>query len=198
MKNRVALILSIFSLLLFVGCSKEEIRTPNFLEELATVVKTGSTINIQLDNGTLLKPNNLSHLKLENDNRVFLNYTPLQNDSIRINRIYEIFLGQIKETDSIEGVKSDPVKVISRWVSGNYLNLSLQVDYHSRAHSAAILMDTIANKPTLYLTYSRKDDPAGAPNLTYLSFNLGDLKEKNFTLYINTYDGEHKFEYYPN
>ncbi len=195
MKNKSILLFLVLCFLFFISCDKEDIRLPNFFEELATVVKNGASINIQLDNGTVLMPNNSSTLKLKNGDRVFLNYTPLQNDSIKINRISPIFLGDIKKTDNIEEIKTEPVKIISRWVSGNYFNVSLQVDFHSKAHTIALLRDMEAEQPTLYLSYTRNDDPPGAPMLTYSSFKLEGLQNQDFTIYINTHEGEHKYEY---
>jgi hypothetical protein len=52
-----------------------------------------------------------------------------------------------------------------------------------------------ADEQTLYFSYSREDDPLGAPTLSYMSFNLESLQKKNFTVFINTYEGQRKFEF---
>lgn len=196
MKNKAILIFSVLILLFFVSCDKDEARIPDFLVEFATVVKTGSTIAIKLDNGKVLKAENTSSVDLKNDDRVIVNYTPIENHSIIINSIQQIFLGEIKSKESPNDLKTDPVKIISIWVSGKYLNMSIQVDYHSKAHSVGLFRDMQANKPTLYFMYSREDDPEGAPTRRYLSFDLESLqKEKDFTICINTYKGERKFNF---
>jgi hypothetical protein len=73
--------------------------------------------------------------------------------------------------------------------------MSFYVDYHSKPHAVALYRDMQADKPTLFFSYSKADDPAGAPTLTYLSFDIESLQKQAFNIYINTYDGERKFEF---
>ena len=194
MRNRTTLIFSVLVLLFFVSCDKKDSRIPDFLVEFATVIKNESSITIQLDNGNILTPEPSSNkLDIEHGSRVIINYTPLENSSIKINSIQQIFLGNIEEGFP-EQLVSNPIKIISIWVSGSYLNISLQADYHSKPHSVSLFRDTNAEKPTLYLSYSREDDPAGAPTRMYLSFNLGDLPNEDFIVYIDTYDGKRRFD----
>lgn len=195
MRKRAALIFSTLVLLCFVGCDKEEKRVPIFLVKYATVVKTESSIAIELDDGELLLPVNSSDLKVEEGNRVILNYTPLEDGTIKINSIQKIFIDNIKTEGYSDKLKSDPVKIITMWVSGNYLNMSFQVDFHSKEHSVALFRDELADKPTLYFMYSRLEDPPGAPTLRHLSFNLDGLEKEDFAIYINTNRGERRFEH---
>lgn len=194
MRNRTTLLFSVLVLLFFISCDKEDARIPNFLVEFATVIKKESSTTILLDNGNTLTPEPPSNnLDIEDSSRVIINYTPLENNLITINSIQQIFLGNIEEGFP-EQLGADPIKIISIWVSGSYLNISLQTDFHSKPHSVSLFKDTNAEKPTLYLSYSREDDPAGAPTRMYLSFNLGDLENENFTVYIDTYDGKRRFD----
>ncbi|NLZ94228.1 MAG: hypothetical protein GX921_00175 [Bacteroidales bacterium] len=194
MRNRTILIFSVLVLLIFVSCDKENSRIPDFLVEFATVVKKESSITIQLDNGNVLTPEPPSNkLDIEDSSRVIINYTPLENNFIKINNIQKIFLGNIEE-ELPEHLASDPIKIISIWVSGSYLNISLQADYHSEPHSISLFRDMQTEKPTLYLSYSRKDDPAGAPTLMHSSFNLENLQNESFIVYIDTYNGRRKFD----
>lgn len=195
MKNRATLIFSVLALLLFASCDKDETRIPDFLVEFATIIKTESSVRIKLDNGNVLSPEDPFDFDVENGNRVIINYTPLENSVIRVNRIEQIFLGEIKIKEDPNEVKSEPIKIISIWSRGSYLNLSFQVDYHSKAHSVALLKDTQSNTNKLYIVYSREDDPAGAPTLRHLSFNIESLKNEGFTVYINTNNGERKFDF---
>ena len=196
MRNRTILIFSVITVLFFIGCDKDETRVPDFLVEFATVIRTGSSITVKLDNGNILIPDNTSSLEVEDGNRVIVNFTPLENNSIRINSIQQIFLGEIKSKESPNDIKAEPIKIISIWVSGSYLNMSIQVDYHSKAHSVGLFRDMQLEKPTLYFMYSRDDDPAGAPTLRYLSFDLGSLqKNEDFTVYVNTYEGKRQFNF---
>lgn len=194
MRNRLALILLVITFVFCASCDDKDTRIESFLVEFATIIKQDASITFQLDNGAILTPQKSTNLKLENDNRVILNYTPLDNNLITINSVSPIFVGNIKVEGYPDEVKTSPIKIISSWVSGNYLNMSFQVDYHSKPHSARLYRDMGATKPTLYFSYSRGEDPPGAPTLNYLSFNLKSLQEKEFTLYINTYDGVRKLE----
>lgn len=195
MKNKVILILSIIILLFFASCNKEESRLVDFLVEFATISKTESLITVHLDNGRALTPKNTSNLKLKDGDRVIINFTPLENGFININSIRNIFLGRIKEEGYPTNVEISPIKIISVWVSGSYLNMSFEVDCHSKAHAAGLLRNMQADKPTLYFTYSRRDDPPGAPTLLYASFDLGTLQKKKFTIFIKTHEGERKFDF---
>ena len=195
MKNKSTLIvLSVILLLFFSSCDKKESRLVDYFVEIATVVKTESLLTILLDNGTVLTPENTNKLDFKDGDRVMINYTPLDKGFININSIRAILLANIQEKGYPEMLETSPVKVISVWVSGNYLNISFQVDHHSKPHTIGLFRDMQAEKPTLFFSYSRRDDPPGAPNLSYASFNLESLNKQDFTIYINTYDGERKFE----
>lgn len=196
MRNRASLIFLTLVFLVFVGCDKDEARIPNYFVEFATVVKTESSIMFELDNGSVLTPDESSNYDLDNGNRVVLNYTPLKSGSIKINSVQAIFLGNIEAVENPSEIESDPVKIISVWKSGKYLNISLHVDFHSKAHSTSLFKDMQLDIPMLYFKYSRLDDPPGAPTLKYLSFDIESLQDENFSIYINTYQGERKFDFY--
>lgn len=196
MRNRATLIFLTLIFLVFVGCDKDEARIPNYFVEFATVVKTKSSIMFELDNGYVLTPDKSSNYDLDNGNRVILNYTPLESGSIKINSVQVIFLGTIEAVENPSEIESDAVKIISIWKSGKYLNISLQVDYHSKAHSTGLFKDMQFDIPILYFKYSRLDDPPGAPTLKYLSFDIENLQDENFSIYINTHEGKRKFDFY--
>lgn len=195
MKNRHILILSVILLLLFSSCEKKETRLDNFFVEFATIAKTEASTTILLDNGKVLTPNNATNVEIKNGDRVILNYTPLDDGFININSIRRILLANIQEEGYPDKREISPIKIVSVWVSGSYLNMSFQVDYHSKSHNIGLYRDKQAGKPTLFFSYSRADDPPGAPTLNYLSFNIASLQKQDFTIYINTYDGERKFEF---
>ena len=195
MQSKKILLFSFFFLLLFFGCEKESIRIDDFFVEFAIVKKNESNFAFLLDNGKVLTLKSPTNLDLEDGKRVILNYTPLEDGFIKVNSARRVFMDSIKIDGYPENIKTDPVKIISVWVSGNYLNMSLESDYHSKAHQAALFRDMNVNEQTLYFSYSREDDPAGAPTLTYLSFNLESLQKKNFTVYINTYKGKRKLQF---
>ncbi len=193
MKSNKILVCYIFLLLLVVGCEKESVRIDDYWVEFATVNKTGNNIAFHLDNGKILTPQNPTSLDLEEGSRVIVNYSFIENETIKVNSVRRIFMDSIKEKGYPEEVKKDPVKIKSVWVSGNYLNMSFEVDYHSKPHKTGLYRNMNASNQTLYFSYSRQDDPPGAPTLMYVSFNITSLQDKNFTVYINTYEGEREF-----
>lgn len=195
MKNKLIILSAVIFLSLFFACQKDEVRIDNYLVELATVRKTEANSTFLLDNGTVLTPKNAIKTELENGNRVILNYSPMENEFININNVRRIFLDTIREKGYPNEVKTDPIRIISMWVSGKYLNMSLEVDYHSKSHKTGMFINKDALEPTLYFSYSREDDPAGAPTLTYLSFNIESLQKKNFIIYVNTTTGMRGFDF---
>ena len=195
MQSKKILLFLFFFLILFFGCEKESARIDDFLVEFAVVKKAENNFTFELDNGKVLVLKNPTNLDLEDGKRIILNYTPLEDGFIKVNSVRRIFMDTIKEKGYPIEVKTDAVKILSIWVSGNYLNMSLEIDYHSKAHKAGIFRDMNADEQTLYFSYSREDDPAGAPTLTYLSFNLESLLKNNFTVYINTYKGKRKLQF---
>ena len=198
MINKLSLFVAIIFIPFLLSCEKEIVRIDNYLVEYATVNVTGSTITFRLDNGEVLKPEaTADKLDVEDGDRVILDYTPLEEDGfIKVNRIRKIFLDGIKEEGFPEEVKTSPIKIVTIWVSGHYLNMSFEVDYHSKPHITGLYRDMEADEPILYFSYSREEDPPGAPTLTYLSFDLSSLKRDiPFTVYVNTYDGVREFTF---
>ncbi|MDD2475354.1 MAG: NigD-like C-terminal domain-containing protein [Dysgonamonadaceae bacterium] len=195
MKNKFTILFLLIIIPFFFSCEKEMERLDNFLVEFAIVLKTASsTISFKLDNGTILIPEKSTTNELENGNRVLMNYTPLENNTIQINNIRKVFMESYHDKGYPEKVIKDPIKVISIWQSGKYLNMSFVVDYHSKTHTTGLFRDIEAEETTFYFSYSREEDPPGAPTQTYLSFNMEELQDKNFTVIVNTYDGVRKFE----
>lgn len=194
MRNKAVHILSFLILLVFVSCNKDELRTPNFFVEFATVINKESSVKIQFDNGKeLIADSSSSNLDIKDSSRVIINYTPIKDGFIKINQIQQIFLGNI-EDKNFENLNSDPIKVISIDKQGNYINISFQADYHSKPHSISLFRDTKSEENTkLYLSYSREDDPVGAPTQMYASFKLDKLQNKPLSIFIKTYDGERKY-----
>ncbi len=195
MKTKLKLLVVIILLPFLLGCEKESKRIENYLVEFARVEVAESAIVFRLDNGKLLKPENTTDVDLKDGNRVILDYTPLENEFIKINHVRKIFLDVIKAEGYPDKVKTSPIKIVSIWVSGHYLNMSFEVDYHSKTHSTALFRDITAKEPTLYFSYSREEDPPGAPVLTYLSFDLRNLEKETFTVYVNTYEKMREFTF---
>lgn len=197
MTNRTILVFPILVLLFFVSCDKEDTRMPDFLVKFATVIKKESSITIQLDNGNILTPEPpYYNLSIEDSSRVIINYTPLENSFIKINSIQQIFLGGIedKNIDTLN-LNSAPLKKVVVDKQGDYLNLQFLVDYHSKPHSVSLFRDTNSqDKTNLYLSYSRENDPPGAPTKMYVSFKLGALQNNKISIFIETDKGERRYD----
>lgn len=194
MKNKLLLVfISVLSLFLFCKCQEEETRLSDYYVDFATTVIDNSQLIFQLDNGEKLLPQNATNVELKHDTRVILSYTPLENNHIHIRNVRPIFMGAITDGLPNKTAKS-PIKIISRWISGPYLNIRLEVDYHSQPHTAKLYRDTLATTPTLYFNYARDEDPPGAPVVTLLSFKLEDpeLEQNGFYFWTNTTEGVKK------
>ena len=192
----------VFLVLFFLvpGCEKDPGRMDDYLVEFATLLKEGSSYRFRLDNGRVLIPGGLKDMDSESGQRVILNYVPLAGDSIRVNYASPIFTASIETEGYPERYSDDPVKLQSAWVGGDYLNLIMEVEYHSKPHSLALLRDNSSANIDLYISHSRNDDPPGYPQVMYASFLITGLREEGgtsptpFRLFINTYTGVRVFE----
>ncbi len=197
--RRVASVFLVFCL--FVSsCDKEPDRLDDYWVEFATLLKVGSSYRFQLDNGRLLVPEKTEGIEGQNGQRVILNYVPLQGDTIKVNYASPIFTAHVEADGYPERYTDHPVKIQSVWVSGDYLNLIMELEYHSKPHSLSLLRDHNASSIDLYLSHSRNGDPPGAPQVMHASFLLSSLRTGSgilvvpFRLFINTYTGPRVFE----
>ena len=181
--------------LIAVACEKEPNRIDDFFVEFATVVKPAEKIAFQLDNYKILIPKELKDYSGKNGQRVLLNYSPFSGDTVKINSVSDIFTGTVQETSAVGNLRQDPVKIQSVWVSGNYLNLILEIEYYEKTHTIGLYRDTKSSGIHLYFSHSNNDDPPGYAKKLYASFSLSALKSDNgsptpFWLHINTDSGE--------
>jgi hypothetical protein len=188
---------NILLLLLFLlsACEKDQKRMDDYLVEFATVVKENSNYRFRLDNGKLLIPEDVKSYTGNEGQRVVLNYTPLEGDAIKINSVSNIFTGAIRTDGFSEHYSTDPVKIRSAWVGGDYLNLVMEVEYHNEPHSIALFRNPSSTSVDLYFSHSSNNDSPGYPKMMYASFFLAGLREQAsnapvpFRLFINTYTG---------
>lgn len=191
------------SLLLFllftVSCEKELERIDDFFVEFSTVTRLSGSIVFKLDNDRQLIPEKLHGYDGAEGQRVILNYTPLEGANIKINQVLDIYTGEINESNQIELAEKDPVKIQSVWVSGGYLNLIAEIEYHSKAHKIGVVRNSQQSPSDLYFVHSREGDPPGYSRKLYASFLISSLKEEllenKFKFHINTIDGERIYEF---
>ncbi len=181
MKQIAFTLLVILSLTLIQGCDKKPERMDDFLAEFATVIKQGDTYRFKLDNGKVLSPIEVKDFHGSDGDRVILYCTPLNGDKIEIKNITPVFSGDVLFEGYPENYKNDPLKIISVWVEGDYLNLILEIEYHSTPHTIALYKDTSTEGTDLYLSHSMNNDPPGYFQIMYASFRLSKLKSLNET-----------------
>jgi hypothetical protein len=181
MKQIAFTLLVILSLTLIQGCDKKPERMDDFLAEFATVIKQGDTYRFKLDNGKVLSPIEVKDFHGSDGDRVILYWTPLNGDKIEIKNITPVFSGDVLFEGYPENYKNDPLKIISVWVEGDYLNLILEIEYHSTPHTIALYKDTSTDGTDLYLSHSMNNDPPGYFQIMYASFRLSKLKSLNET-----------------
>ncbi|MDD4777444.1 MAG: NigD-like C-terminal domain-containing protein [Fermentimonas sp.] len=200
MKNLIFTLLVILSFALIQGCDKEPERMEDFLAEFATVIKQGDSYRFELDNGKILNPVEVKDFSGSNGDRVIIYWTPVSGDTVKIKRILPIFSGGVLTEGFPERYINDPLKIISVWVEGEYLNLILEIEYNTTPHSVALFKDTSAPGTDLYLAHSINNDKPGYPQVMYASFNLDILRGQNgasvpFRLFINTNKGLRQFNF---
>lgn len=172
----------------------------DYFLEFATVLKTGTSTAFQLDNQRILIPKELKDYTGNGGQRVILNYTPLNGDTVKVNNVNNIFTGAVQDQGFPQQWAKDPVKIQSVWVGGSYLNMIIEVEFHSKPHAIALLKDTASPSTDLYFSHSRNGDPAGYPQKMYASFSLAGLRPAGstapvpFRLFINTYGGMRQFQ----
>lgn len=198
MKNRFILFSVCLILLPLVACEEDLPRMDDYLVDYATLNKSGNTVTFQLDNNRIIFPKDNKEYPGLNDQRAIINYSPYKDDTVKINNVSPIFTDKIRLQGFQETVHNDPVKVQSIMVSGDYLNLVLEIEYHSKPHSIALFQKT--DLPILYFSHSRNDDPPGYPQMMYSSFSLTKLRNEGstehipFSLFINTHEGLREFK----
>ena len=186
--------------LTFIACEKDSTRIDDYLVEFATVEKETTAYRFRLDNGKLLIPTSAKDYSGKDKQRVVLNYTPLRNDTIKINYVSDIYTGIIEEGELPQNHAKDPVKIQSIWVGGGYLNIIMETEFHSIPHSLKLWRDGASANVDLYLSHDSNNDPRGYRKKMYASFNLSSLKESSgetnlpFRIFIETYEGPRIFE----
>ena len=199
MKSTLLALLIALLLLQAAGCDKEPKRLDDYFVDFTTVQKEGAGYRFLLDNGRLLIPRETDYTGNEGQ-RVILNYVPWQGDTVKINHISDIFTGFVQSDGFPERYKNDPVKIQSVWVGGDYLNMIIEVEYHSKAHKVALFRDLSSPTVDLWFSHSREDDPPGYPQMMYASFLLSSLRTQSgdsvpFRVFIQTYDGQREMQF---
>ena len=181
------------------------------------------TYTIVLDDGEILFPKNASSISEEfkNNDRVLTNFTILdtrvntdsqEQYNVEIVSIRKILYKEILDiTSEIEdSIGNDPIKVKSRWLSGDLMNFELQYYGGSKTHFINLVKQpgviSLENGPViLELRHSTNDDPEHAPLAAMVTFNMSSLKipgktstpfkiiSKGFDGNVFEYSGDYKY-----
>lgn len=198
MKKWFFILSTCLTFLFIVSCEEDMPRLDDYLVDYATLIKTGNAVSFQLDNERTIFPKVIKEYPGINNQRAIINYSPYSGDTVKINSVSPIFTDKIRFQGYPELLHYDPVKIQSVMVSGDYLNLVLEIEYHSKPHSIALFKK--ADMPFLYFSHSRNEDPSGYPQMMYSSFSLKQLRNEGstdqipFSLFINTLSGLREFK----
>jgi hypothetical protein len=199
-RKLVNLLMALMLFMFLPGCDEEPERLNDYLVDLATRIQTREGCRYRLDNNRLLIPLQGEECSGNNGQRVILNYSLINGDTIRVNAVSDIFTDGIRTKGFPEGYGADPVKIQSVWISGGYLNLIFETEYHSQPHRVALFRDTRAESIDLWFSHSREGDPPGYPEKMYASFSLDALRSADdqpidFRLFIHTGEGLRTFHF---
>jgi uncharacterized protein YqkB len=167
--------------------------------EIATVV---SKAEFLLDNGKKIIAENPTNNTIEKDNRILLNYTLLPettadyDQTIHVNGLVKlpiVKLTSAKQKD-IETSPNEPIYLESLWIGSHYLNLKLNIDYHSEPHTINFLTDSeYLQKDTIsiYLKHDKNNDLQGHQSSLLISVELKEIlgepkNKKTLLLHIDS------------
>ncbi len=141
MRNCSWLIFSLLLALCFSSCKNDEVLSPSIQLEFinGTTNNDGLLQTITIDNGTVLKVNqDKTNSKFDPDitKRMIANIEQLPNHFSNIYALANVISGNpVSEKDFADGIKTDPVDLLSIWQGGNYVNMVLLVKVNNEKHN---------------------------------------------------------------
>ncbi len=207
MKTRL-MILSLICFFLLVSCKEDDYVYPNVLTEFIDVQTddTGTITYLVADNGSryAVQPREgLDGLKADTLYRTisiyeFLSAESAENEAeVILYSSYQVLSPDpIATSDFKDSIYTDPVDIQSIWLSGNYLNMILQVHRKDQTHTFQFLKDdTTCTSPTgrilcLLLYHNSHNDYEAFTDPVYLSVPLRHLQLESgdsIRFYLNTY-----------
>lgn len=220
MKAKSAYILLIF--LLFLSCKGEDdsyVYPSVKLEFInAQTNSSGYVSYLQTDKDTIYDiSNDRTSCKLDANTleRVVCYYTVLSKASSSQHGTADLY-SILKAVSPTPGklatgyqMKTDPVGIQSVWLSGQYINMTLQVKLQSKTHLFNFIENSTSTSqgtPTINLTlyHDKSDDVEAYTKIGYLSVPLQKYIQQypggfNVSISINTYSGvkTYTFNYIP-
>lgn len=198
MKQKHAALFIIIILFLVAGCKKTDERIPDFRVDFATVVEKNGTLSFLLDNQKLLTPHKPGNYSGKPGQRVIINYILSESETVEVRKVTDIFTGNIQNAGYPDKLHKDPVEIRSIWVSGDYLNVIFEIEYHSKKHEIALFRDFNSPSIDLYFSHSKNNDLPGYKQTQYASFSLKSISNSGkqpFYVFIETSKGVRKFTF---
>lgn len=172
----------IFLSLIFFSCEKKIIDygLGEYYEEIVTA-KGGNIF--ETDAGRIFYDKSETDKSYQVGDRVLVNFTLLTETTsgydftVRVNSSAKIPLGELQAVSqkNINEAVNETVQLESLWMGNHYLNLNLYFYFKSETHSIGLLADSLSLKSDtvqIYLRHNTKNDPPGALNRLFISFDL--------------------------
>lgn len=208
MKQAIAMVL-LLCMLLWEGCKEEDYVYPSVVTEFigAQTDSDGTISQLVADNGTVypvLQRDGLGGLVADTLYRTISIYEPLPQEDGKETaaQLYScqlvLSMNPLAEKAFKGQIKTDPVDIQSIWLSGNYVNMILLVQYKDQAHAYHFIDEGFtANEDgtrtlNLRLYHDRKNDYEAFTKQVYLSVPLKKYlqslqKGDKIRFYLNTY-----------
>lgn len=207
--------------LLLTACGEDDYHYPSVKLEFLTAYSDadGMLERVLTDEGEeyqILADASASHTHPDSLVRIVSNYELVQTEAEEGVRLYAVSAAiaprPLPADGFPDGVKTDPVDVLSIWMGRNYLNLILTVKAQNGKHTFhyvenQVTVDTDTRRSSVELTLYHDDggDTQAYSQRAYCSVPLlqyagDDVDAVDVSLHVHTYSGEIKtygFEYRP-
>lgn len=189
MKVLLNLYILVLTAVLLTACGEDEYVYPDLVTEI-TCLKTnaeGFGIQIVTDEGkvwNLQEGNRPNKLKADSTYRVVSRYEPIDGIYATAYSFWQVTAPIPQPENTYKTICNDPVDLQSIWLSGEYLNLILQIRVKDKRHELSFIENGITidkdGRQTLTLTlfHDRKDDVEGFDEKHYLSVPLWHYQDK--------------------
>lgn len=185
--------------LFFVSCSSDDTQVPSYYINLVEADTNHDTLVtvIRTDNGTTY--NVTQEIKAtipDTTYRCMCSYA-VEDEQFTVYSLSHIFSARPHKAEDFDTLITDPVKFISSWRSGGYLNIQIGVmttdaDYHRFAFCEDSIGDKGAYK-TVYFTLLHQRPNKDAESYTeemFLSIPISSYTDcDSFAISMQTYDG---------
>lgn len=196
MKKLVLILMTATLFGFFTSCDMDDDEYSNLYVGFGLIHEDSGTqtYTIVLDDGEILYPKNASSIAddFKNNDRVLTNFTILdtieKTDSLEKYNVEVVSIRKILYKDILDitpeiedSIGNDPIKVKSRWLSGDLMNFELQYYGGSKTHFINLVKQpgeiNLDNGPViLELRHNTNDDTEHSPLAAMVTFNMSSLK----------------------